>query len=409
MQQIYEAFKIALASIAAHKLRSSLTLLGVVIGVMTIISTMSVIKGLQTLIEEEMSQLSAGVFQVQRYDANVNFGNHRRRHEYRPKLGMREVQAIREHVDEAMIVAPEVWEWGNTVKFENETTPPSIVMCGGTPGTAANNGWAVAEGRWLTDQDVQFGRRVAVIGDYVARRLFPYRSPLGQEISINGDRATVVGVFEKRGSTFNQNADHIVSIPLTTYTNWLGTEDSWNITVQVRDPSQMDKAIEETIAAMRGARGLKPGEENNFGIWHSDQLVETFDQMTAFIRYAAFGIASISLLVAGIGIMNIMLVTVTERTREIGVRMALGAKRRSVLSQFLLEAVFLTEIGAAVGVMVGIGAALLLKSSAGLSIVIPGWTIFLAILFCSLIGLVFGTWPAYKASRLDPIEALRYE
>jgi putative ABC transport system permease protein len=137
--------------------------------------------------------------------------------------------------------------------------------------------------------------------------------------------------------------------------------------------------------------------------------VESFDQMTAFIRYAAFGIASISLLVAGIGIMNIMLVTVTERTREIGVRMALGAKRRSVLSQFLLEAIFLTEIGAAVGVGVGIGVALLLKSSAGLSVVIPGWTIILSIFFCSVIGLVFGTWPAYKASRLDPIEALRYE
>lgn len=402
-----ESFRISLSNIVSQKLRSALTLLGVVIGVMTIIATMSVIRGLQTMMEEEMSVLSAGVFQVQRYERNFNGNN--RNAEYRPKIGWREVEAIQENVPLASIVAPEVWRYQVTVKYKSEATNPNIIVAGGVPGFAPNNGYMVDRGRFITDMDVHFNRPVIVLGHGVANKLFPFRNPVGEYVTVNGNRAQVIGVFEERGGIFGGNDDYHCVVPLTTWTRWWGTEQSWFITVQVSDPARIEEGIEQTIAALRSARSLQPGDKNNFATFYSNQLVDTFNSMTRWIRVAAFGIASIALLVAGVGIMNIMLVTVTERTREIGVRKALGARRRSILGQFLVEAVILTEIGAAIGVGVGIAAAFLLGGAADLPIAVPVWSIFLGILFCSAIGLVFGTWPAWKASRLDPIVSLRHE
>ncbi len=404
-----EAYRVSIASIAGSRLRSALTLLGVVIGVMTIIATMSIIRGLNNMINDEMSELSAGVFQVQRHDIQVGIHVGGRREEYRPKLGMEEVRAIEEHVPLADVVAPEVSIWGATLKYRNEATNPNMNVFGAVPGSELNNGFTLESGRSLTQPDVQYARRVAVIGNAVKRILFPMRDPIGETISINGHRAVVIGVLEEKGSVLNQQADYFVGIPITTFTNWFGTHRSWRITVRVEDPGRMEEAIQQTITAMRVARGLKPGEENNFAIWHSNQLVDTFNDMTKWVKIAAFGIASIALLVAGVGIMNIMLVTVTERTREIGVRKALGAKRSSILGQFLLEALILTLIGGLIGVGIGIGAAYLLGAAAHLPVSVPLWSIALGLAFCTAIGLGFGTWPAWKASRLDPIEALRYE
>ncbi len=404
-----EALRVSFASISGSKLRSALTLLGVVIGVLTIIATMSIIRGLNNLVEEEMMQLTADVFQVQRYDINVGFNGPNHDRKYRPKVGMREVEAIRKNAPLTKIVAPEVWDWGAVIKYKNDATNPNIVILGGTPGSMPNNGYQIERGRNLSEQDVQYARPVVILGYAVVQRLFPYRDPIGEEVSVNGQQALVVGIFEEMGSMLNSQADHRVAIPISTFEHWWGKENSWNITIQVRDPERMDEAIDQTVAAMRVARGLKPGEPNNFATWHSSELVDSFNDMTQWIKIAAFGIAAIALLVAGVGIMNIMLVTVTERTREIGVRKALGARRSSILSQFLLEAVILTEIGGVIGVGLGIAAAYLLGQAANLPVAVPLWSIFVGLAFCSAIGLGFGTWPAWKASRLDPIEALRYE
>ena len=404
-----ELFRLSITSIFSQKLRSSLTLLGVVIGVMTIIATMSIVKGLQNLMEDEMSALQAGVFQVQRHDVRIGMHIGHRRRQYRPKIGMRDVRALKENAPEVMIVAPEVWRYQVSAKFRNEATNPNLVVCGAVPGTFPNNGYFLEDGRAISEQDVQSQRPVVVIGYNVAQKLFPFRDPIGQDIFINGNRALVVGVLQEFGSLFDASKDWYVIVPITTFERWWGKERSWNLTVKVRDPSKIDKAIDQTITALRVSRGLKPGEDNNFAIWHSDQLVSSFNTMTKFIRIAAYGIASIALLVAGVGIMNIMLVSVTERTREIGIRKALGARRRSILSQFLVEAVILTEIGALIGVILGVLAAYLLGSVANLPVVVPLWSVISGILFCSVIGLLFGTWPAWKASRLDPIVALRYE
>jgi len=404
-----ESFRVSIASIVGNKLRSSLTLLGVVIGVMTIIATMSIIRGLDKLMEDEMSALSAGVFQVQQFEVQVGIHVGPRRREYRPKIGMTEVRAIEEHVESARFVAPEVHKWNTVIKFKNEATNPNNTTFGCVPASAFNNGWTMGHGRFLSEPDVQYSRPVVVLGHAIAEKLFTFRDPVGEYVTINGQRAQVIGVLAEQGSMLNSNADNILAVPITTFNNWWGYERSWVITVQAADPQNIEETIEQTTVVMRSARGLKPGEENNFAIWHSNQLVDTFDQMTKWIGIAAFGIASIALLVAGIGIMNIMLVTVTERTREIGIRKALGARRSSILGQFLLEAVILTEIGAALGVVIGVAAAFLLGGAANLPVAVPAWSIIIGIVFCSVIGLVFGTWPAWKASMLDPIEALRYE
>ncbi len=403
-----EPFRLALSNIISQKLRSSLTLLGVVIGVMTIIATMSVLQGLQNRIEEEMSILAAGVFQVERQDRDIN-GNNWRRYRHRPRIGAKEARALVENVPLARIVAPEVWKWGITVKYKDEATNPNISVAGGVPGFAPNNGYMVERGRFITEQDVHFGRPVVVLAHGVANKLFPFRDPVGQKVTLNGQRAMVIGVLEERGSMFNDNADFHCVIPITTFTNWWGSRRTWNITVQVYDPDRIEEAIQQARVALRSARGLKPGEEDNFGIFYSNQLVDSFNDMTKWIGVAAFGIASIALIVAGVGIMNIMLVSVTERTREIGVRKALGAKRKSILGQFLTEAVILTLIGAAFGVGVGVGGAFVLGQAADLPVAIPTWSIIVGVLFSSFIGLFFGTFPAWKASRLDPIHALRYE
>jgi len=401
-----ESFHLSVSNIISQKLRSGLTLLGVIIGVMTIIATMSVIRGLQKRVETEMSVLTAGVFQVEAFERSINTGN---RFHHWPKIGWKEVHAIEDNVPMAKIVAPEVWQYQVTVRYKDKSTNPNIVVAGGVPGFAPNNGYMVDRGRFLTDMDVHFGRPVVVLGSGVANHIFPFQDPVGQFVTMNGHRVQVIGVLEERGSMFNDSSDHHCIIPITLWTRWWGTGRSWFITVQVHEPEKIEEGIDQTVAALRAARGLKPGEENNFATFYSNQLVDTFNNMTKWIKIAAFGIASIALVVAGVGIMNIMLVSVTERTREIGVRKALGARRRSILYQFLVEAIILTEIGALIGVGIGVGSAFILGKAADLPVAIPIWSIFLGIIFCSVIGLVFGTWPAWKASRLDPIESLRYE
>ncbi|MFH0882597.1 MAG: ABC transporter permease [bacterium] len=400
-----ESFRLSVINIISQKLRSSLTLLGVVIGVMTIITTMSVIRGLQKRVETQMSVLSAGVFQVEAFERNIN----RNRFHRWPKIGWKEVRAIEENVPLAKIIAPEVWQYQVTIRYKDKTTNPNIIVAGGVPGFAPNNGYMVDRGRFLSDTDVHFQRPVVILGNGVANQLFPFIDPIGQFVTINGNRAQVIGVLEERGSLFNDNSDFHCVIPITTWTRWWGTEQSWFITVQVSDPARIEEGIDQTVAALRAVRNLKPGQDNNFATFYSNQLVDSFNNMTKWIRIAAFGIASIALIVAGVGIMNIMLVSVTERTREIGVRKAIGARRRSILYQFLVEAIILTEIGALIGVGIGIVAAMVLGKAADLPVAVPAWSILVGIVFCSLIGLVFGTWPAWKASRLDPIDSLRYE
>ena len=407
--QITEPILMALNSLWNNKLRSSLTLLGVIIGVFTIIGMQSVITGFREQVHKEMNILGTDVFQVQKYPA-VNMGGHQRwQYRNRKDITWDEARAIEKYATHVQAVGPENWQYGQVVKFRDKKTRSSVVVAGGTPEFAVNNGYFVQTGRCLTDSDVLHARNVVVIGVDIVEDLFTFRDPLGETLLVSGKPFLVIGILEERGSQFGDSRDNRVIMPLSSWEKMYGSRRSLNITVRARSADEFQQAIDEVTSILRTVRKVSPGEPNDFEIFSSSTLKQNFDQMSKMVRFAAIGIASISLLVAGIGIMNIMLVTVTERTREIGIRKAIGAQRKHILTQFLIESVILSVFGGIIGVIVGIAIAKILSGATPLPSAIPGWAIIVSLLFCSLIGLVFGMYPAAKASRMDPIESLRYE
>lgn len=407
--QITEPITMAMNSLWSNKLRSSLTLLGVIIGVFTIIGMQSIINGFRAQMYKQMSILGANVFQVQKFPA-VNVGHNQRwKYRNRKDITWEEAKAIQRFATHVEAVGAENWQYGQIVRFSDKKTRSSIVVAGGTPEFAVNNGYFVQSGRFLTDSDVLHARNVAIIGVEIVEDLFPFRDPLGETVHVSGKPFRVIGVLEERGSQFGDSRDNRVIMPLSTWNKMYGVRRSIHITVRAKSSAEFQPAIDEVTSIMRTVRKVSPGEPNDFEIFSSSTLKSNFDQMSKMVRYAAIGIASISLLVAGIGIMNIMLVTVTERTREIGIRKAIGAQRSHILSQFLIESVILSIIGGLIGVVIGISIAKILSTTTELPFAIPGWAIIVSILFCSLIGLVFGMYPAAKAAAMDPIESLRYE
>jgi putative ABC transport system permease protein len=405
---IVEPLRMALQAILSHKLRSFLTLLGVIIGVTTIIAMMTIIRGLQVQVESQMNQLSADVFQVQRWDIQMGFNFNDRDHN-RPKITLEEALAIPEHCPSVASVGPEVWDWGHSLVRGKERTNPNVSLAGGYPQFAVNNGYDIARGRFISTDDLEHSRRVIVIGDAIARKLFPVDDPIDKDIRLERGMFRVVGVFAQQGGMFGGENDYHVCIPFTTFENLYGKNRSINVTVKAVSPALFHQAQDEVIFLMRRMRGLKADQANNFGIWAPENLISNFNQMTFWIKIAAVGICSISLIVAGIGIMNIMLVSVTERTREIGVRMAIGARKAQILRQFLIEAVILSELGGIIGVIFGIVLPLWLSKAFNLPASVPIWAVVLGLAFCSFIGILFGFWPAARAAKLDPVEALRYE
>jgi putative ABC transport system permease protein len=407
----------SLQALVANKLRSVLTLVGIVAGVASIIAVMTGIAVIQGAMEREMSVLGAQTFQVQKWPAG-GFGGAeaRRKAMRRPPLTLANAQAIRDQVTCVDLVGSEIWDFGYTVSYQGKSTNPNVSICGGTPEYPQNNTHYVGLGRNLTEMDVRAHRFVAVIGHAIAEKLFPFADPTGKDIRLDGRKYEVVGVFDEKKSAFGGNFDNYVLIPVTTYVNVYGLVDrrngferSVNITVRAKTPAQINQAIDETRQVLRHVRGLKPKDEDNFEFFNSQSLITQFNQVSRGVKIGAFVIGTIALVVAGIGIMNIMLVAVTERTREIGIRKALGAPSRSILSQFLVEAVVLCNIGGVFGVLVGFGLGNLVSVFTKFEATVPiEWAV-IGLVFCSAVGIAFGFLPALRAARLDPIEALRYE
>lgn len=407
--QIQENLSLALDVVRTHKMRSFLTLLGIIIGVSAIIGMQSLIKGFQKDIERQMQRLGTNVFQVQKYPAIQTGGSDREKYRNRKNITVEEARAIEEHCSLVEYVGPEVWRFGVTVKYKAKKTSPTMTLAGGVPAFFPNNSYYIEEGRALTEIDVEHNRHVIVIGQETLEELFPFKSPMGDEVIIDGHRYQVIGTIEEQGSRFGESKDNRVVIPITVYQKYYGKEQSINITLQSKSPELFEAAQEEVIGVLRAVRKVPPGEPNDFEIWSTETILETFNNITRSVRIGAIVIVSFALLVAGIGIMNIMLVSISERTREIGIRAAIGAKRRDILFQFLVEAVFLSEIGGIIGILIGVGIGQFVALVSPVPSAIPLWTIILGFGFCSVVGLVFGVYPATKASRMDPIEALRYE
>jgi putative ABC transport system permease protein len=285
-----------------------------------------------------------------------------------------------------------------------------VLLFGETPGSFPARNWLLKEGRLVLDLDVDNAHDVCVLGAGLATNVFPFGSPVGERLKIDGINYTVVGVLEPKGSSLGGNQDNFVVVPVTTGLNRFGRWNrSLNILVQARDQASYEDTVEQVRGIMRVIRKVPPGKEDDFEIFSNDSLIEQFKSFTMAVRLGVAVISSISLLAAGIGIMNIMLVSVTERTREIGIRRAVGARKRNIMTQFIMEAVVLCEVGGAFGVVFGVlggnATAYFLK----LAPVVPVDWIILGLVICSVVGIIFGTYPAYKAANLDPIESLRYE
>ena len=408
----------SLQAIRSNKLRSSLTLVGIVLGVASIIAVMTGISVIQTTMEKEMSVLGAQTFQVQKWPSGFSTPEERRKAMRRPPMTLSDAQAIRDHVQSVDIVGAEIWDFGFKAEYRGEETNDNLAIVGGTPEYPQNNTHFVGQGRNISAMDVHAGRKVIIIGHAIAQHLYPFVDPVGRDIRVDGRKYEIIGVFDEKKSAFGSQYDHYMLLPVSTFLNTYGDLDrngferSVNITVHARTPEIVADAIAETRAVLRRVRGVRRGEEDNFDYFNSEGMIREFNQMTAGVKAGAFVIGIIALLVAGIGIMNIMLVSVTERTKEIGIRKSLGAKPPFILRQFLLEAIVLCNFGGIIGVAVGFGignAMVKLGMSSSFEAVVPMEWAVIGLLFCTAVGVIFGMLPAIKASRLNPIDALRYE
>jgi putative ABC transport system permease protein len=312
--------------------------------------------------------------------------------------------------DEVDVICPKAWDDGTQAIYENKKTNSNVQVCGTNHGFLAANNYKIDEGRNLTIEDVDLARSVCVIGKQIEHRLFPQGHAIGNEIRLDGKNYEVIGTLVERGGGFGGNDDNVTLIPITKFfENYGSKERSLNVAVAAKNQLIYERTKGLAIGAFRIARGLKPEDFNDFEIYGNDSLAGAFKSIAGTVRVGAFVISTIALLAAGVGIMNIMLVSVTERTKEIGVRKSLGARRRDIRAQFLLEALFLSVIGALVGVVLGVLAGNAISVWLQAAIVFPlGWAIS-GILVCAAIGVGFGIYPAHKAASLDPIEALRYE
>jgi len=399
--------RLALDSLASHKLRSGLTLLGIVIGVFTVVAMMALLNGLRKSIDKQLGELGANAFQIQRWPA-VQFGNFSPEIQARKKLTLLHVRQLRDLLPQAKEVGGQVWEYGKTATA-NGYTDLGVQVAGGTPEFFTLTNLAIASGRGYTEAEVTAGSRVAVIGANVIDSLFPGQEPIGQKLKLGRMELEIVGTIERQGGIpIDGNPDNTIAMPISLFMELYGTSRSVNIGVMAFEPESMKKLQDQATAAFRKVRGLDASTENDFEVFSNESMRGMFDNLATVVTIASAFMCFLSLIVGGIGVMNIMLVAVTERTREIGLRKALGARRMRILMQFIIEAVLLAACGGAIGVALGYCASWVgqfLKVPAE----VPLWAVGIGIGVSCGVGLVAGIYPAWRASRLDPAVALRDE
>jgi putative ABC transport system permease protein len=409
-----EIIAMALSSLGANKLRAALTMIGITIGVFSIISVMTAIGALQNSIENGLSFLGSNIFQFGKYPVNINAGGEiKKKYQNRRDISYRQAlhyyQLMQGNAREICLKCFGYELKGQAV-YNGVKTTPSLLIVGTNRSFLTANAYTLGYGRNLNDEDVDLARNVIVVGKIIEKRLFPHESPIGKVIRMSGHTYTIIGVLAEKGTSFGQSQDDICMMPITRFFEDFGSaKRTVNIATQSFSQETYNGTLDRGIGAMRIARGLRADQENDFEIYSNDSLKSAFASIAGVVRIGAFVISFIALVAAGIGIMNIMLVSVTERTKEIGVRKSIGARSRDILRQFLTEAVFISEAGGILGIILGVIGGDLLAVWLKVDIIFPfGWAI-AGLVVCSAIGIGFGLYPAYRAASLDPIEALRYE
>tara|TARA_Y100000741_G_scaffold8890_2_gene7415 strand:- start:4056 stop:5306 length:1251 start_codon:yes stop_codon:yes gene_type:complete len=404
-----ESIRMTFDAIRANKLRSTLTLLGISVGIFSVISVMTAIKTLESSIESGLNVFGTNTFLITK-DPAIQFGRSEK-YRNRKNIDLDQYFQLKERAKLPILVSGgDETQNVRVVTYKDKKTKQAPRVSGGDYGTLRTVNTYIADGRNLTEEDVHLSRSVCIIGADVVDVLFPFEDPLGKVIQLNGINFTVVGVTERQGQSFGQSQDNYVFMPVTTFLQrFRGKSYSLGITVESESSELYSETLDEVIGALRAIRKVPPGEENDFEITTNDELMETFGSFTGSIKIFAFSISVIALIVAGIGIMNIMLVSVTERIKEIGIRKAIGATKRHILFQFLTESVFLCQIGGIIGVIFGIAAGNVISLVAKVPAVIPiDWAIY-GVISCSIIGIGFGSYPAWRAANLDPVESMRFE
>ena len=407
---IGEYIAVAVDQIRTTKLRAFLTVLGITIGIATVIFIVSVLEGYNKSVNQQLNVLGANTFQVQRDDPLGQSGNPHQKKKARKNLKRELAQAIRQNCDLVEAVAAEEKIFGVVMIYKKNKTNPNVSLYGSEPDFFMNNGYFPADGRILTEQDLFSHRRVIVLGMDLVDVLFPFENPLGQWIKVNGIKFKVVGTLERMGNaTFGQSRDNLAVIPITTLEDIWGKNRSVSLTVRVKEGADFEAAQSQVIGVLRKERKVPPGAENDFSIFSNETLEDAFRKIALQVKMVAILLGMISLLVGSIGVMNIMLVTVTERTREIGIRKAVGAKSAAILVQFLNEAVVLTLIGGVIGLILGFGLAGVVAVFLKIPFVVPVWVVASSLAVTALVGVLAGLYPAARAARMNPITALRYE
>ena len=407
---LIEILRIALSSIGVNKLRSALTMLGITIGVFSVIGVMTTVTALRSSIETGLSFLGTNMFQFGKYPV-MGGGSNRRQIEMRRDITLEQATRYKQLMEgTADVVCLKVFDGGGQAVYNGRKTTPDVTLAGTNEYFINANQFSIELGRNLQPEDIELGRPVIVIGQDIVKKLFPSENSLGKTIKMKGRTYVVVGTFADKGSSFGQSQDNIAMIPITRFFGDFGAARR-TVNIATAAPSHIlyNDTMDKGVTAMRVVRGLKPEDDNDFEVYSNESLLSAFAKVADYITAGSFVISGIALLAAGVGIMNIMLVSVTERTKEIGIRKSIGARKHSILTQFLIEAVTISlaggVLGIVLGVIVGDVVAMLMKASA----VFPwDWAV-LGLLVCSGIGIGFGFYPAWKAASLDPIEALRYE
>jgi putative ABC transport system permease protein len=405
LQKLQENLYMAFLAISTHRLRSILTTLGVVIGVGAVVSLISLVHGLNRSVEEQFRSIGTNLISINKYPWVMTGSSWQYRN--RKDLTLEDAEAVRELCPSVAAVAPCVYT-ARSIYYRDKSTG-ALTVCGTTPEYQDIENYWVRRGRFITYVDVQRSREVVVLGHDVLDRLFPFEDPLDKMVKIGNHRFRVVGILEEKGDIVGHGQDNIVDIPISTFLKLFGAYRSVNISAQAVSEEVFERAIDEIRHVLRRQRKVPLGGPDDFAINTSDELMERFRALTGVAFAAMVGVGGLSLLVGGIGIMNIMLVSVMERTREIGIRKALGARRHDILLQFLVEAVTLCTVGGGLGVLLGIGVAKFVAAVSPLPAAVPPWSIALGFTFSWIVGLISGIYPATRASRQDPIEILHYE
>jgi putative ABC transport system permease protein len=411
LADVRESTAMALSTLRANKLRAGLTILGVTVGVVTVLSMVSIIQGLNKSFAEQIESLGSNAIWVTKFDPS--FGKPPGQEErQRKELTIEDADAMRADISTIADVSPLQREISVTVRnLDKQATP---VMLGVTSHYEYTQSQYVGYGRFINEVDVRERSNVAVVGRDLVKALFrPDEDPIGAEIKIDGNPFRIVGVMSVLGSFFGQSRDNIVFIPLTTaqkyYPKIEPPQTVFVIIVRPVDRSVVKDTMDQMRDLLRRRRQVPFGEKDNFGISSQDALLDIYNQLTGATYLVLTAISAVALMIGGIGVMNIMLVSVTERTKEIGIRKAVGATKTSVLSQFLIEAVVLTAIGGLIGLVIGEIMSILINTYSPLPAFIPYWAILVGILVSAGVGIVFGLYPAWRAANLNPIDALRYE